>query len=116
MSRSLTRIPAIILGTVVLLALGLSVLALFLIHANDGAFAVAGYQIWGEKPFRVRAGFQDIQGVSPGTLVRIMGMDAGEVERLDPPSIPGEPVIVVLKLNAKQRQLIRAYSPKSPSN
>src|SRR6266849_3481294 len=49
-----------------------------------------------------------IPAIILGTVVLIMGMDAGEVERLDPPSIPGKPVIVVLKLNAKQRQLIRA--------
>ncbi len=108
MSHSLTRVQALVLAVVVLSGLGLSVFALFLIHANDGALSIAGYQIWGEKPLHVRAGFRDVQGVSPGTPVRVMGMDAGEVERVDPPSNPGEPVILVLKLNAKQRQLVRA--------
>ena len=31
------------------------------------------------KPLHVRAGFHDIQGVGPGTTVRIKGMDAGKV-------------------------------------
>jgi phospholipid/cholesterol/gamma-HCH transport system substrate-binding protein len=108
MSHSLTRIQAFLLGIVVLLGLGLAIFALFLIQGTDGAWAIAGYQLWGEKPFHVRAGFHDVQGVSAGVPVRIQGMDAGEVERVDAPKNPGEPVIMVLKLNAKQRQLIRS--------
>src|SRR5437660_822731 len=108
MSHSLTRVQALLLGLVVLLGLGLVVFALFLIRVTDGEFAVAGYPIWGEKSFHVRAGFQDAQGVSPGTPVRIKGMDAGEVERVEPPSNPGDPVILVLRLSGKQRPLIRA--------
>jgi phospholipid/cholesterol/gamma-HCH transport system substrate-binding protein len=106
-SHTLSRIQAFLLGVVVLLGLGLSVLALFLIHAADGSLAVAGYQIWGEKSFHVRAGFQDAQGVLPGTVVRIKGMDAGEVQRVDPPANPGDSVILVLKLDGKQRRLVR---------
>src|ERR1700737_886088 len=107
MSPSLTRVQALLLGTIVLLSLGLAVAALFLISAADGALTIAGWQVWGEKPFHVRAGFQEIQGVGPGTTVRIKGMDAGKVLRIESPAAPGEPVIVVLELHGSQRKLVR---------
>jgi phospholipid/cholesterol/gamma-HCH transport system substrate-binding protein len=108
MSHSLTRVQAILLGTIMLLGLVLAVTALFLIGGTDGSFTIAGWHIWGEKPFHVRAGFQDIQGIGPGTPVRIKGMDKGKVVRIDSPSAPGEPVILVLELRGSERNLVRS--------
>lgn len=108
MSHSLTRVQAILLGVVVLLGLGLTVTALFLIGGADGTFTIAGRHVWGEKPFHVRAGFQDIQGISAGTPVRIKGMDKGKVVRIDSPIAPGEPVILVLELRGSERNLVRS--------
>src|SRR5437660_11652677 len=98
MSHALSLLQPLTLGTLVLLALGLAVTALFLISASDGSLTIAGWQVWGEKPLHVRAGFHDIQGVGPGTTVRIKGMDAGKVVRIDPPANPADPVILVLEV------------------
>src|SRR5262245_8689152 len=104
MINSLSRGQALLLGTVVFAGLALGAIGLFLISTGSGgSLAIGGYQIWGEKPFHVRAGFHDIQGVEPGARVRIKGMDAGEVAHVQSPTNPSEPVILVLKLDGRQR-------------
>lgn len=96
MSRSLSRTQAVILGAVVVVGLGLGVL---------GLFAVGGRQWLGEA-FHVTAGFNDIGGVEVGTRVRIQGIDAGEVVAIVPPSAPGEPVRLKLRLAGRLRHLV----------
>jgi phospholipid/cholesterol/gamma-HCH transport system substrate-binding protein len=109
MTDSLSRSQALFLGTVVIVGLALATIGLFLISTGSGgSLAIGGYQIWGEKPFHVRAGFHDIQGVEPGARVRIKGMDAGEVARIEPPATPDESVILVLKLDGRKRSLVHA--------
>ena len=109
MINSLSRSQALLLGTVVFAGLALGAIGLFLISiGSGGSLAIGGYQIWGEKPFHVRAGFHDILGVEPGARVRIKGMDAGEVAHVQSPTNPNDPVILVLKLDGRQRNLVRA--------
>ena len=99
MSRSLTRIQAVVLGCVVLLGLGL---------LTAGVFAVGDRQwLWGEK-FRVQAGFLQVRGVEIGTPVRVQGIEAGKVEAVTPPVQPGDNVMLTLQLDSKLRSLIRA--------
>jgi phospholipid/cholesterol/gamma-HCH transport system substrate-binding protein len=99
MSRSLTRFQAIVLGVVVLLGLGL---------AGTGVFAVGSRQWLWSDTFHVRAAFPQIRGVEIGTRVRVQGIDAGEVEAVEPPDKPGGNVLLRLRLNGSLRRLLRA--------
>src|SRR5579884_3206487 len=79
-SRSLSPLQSLVLGLVVLAGLGLGA---------AGLFAVGG-RYWPWNPtFHLRAGFARIHGVEAGTRVRVQGMDAGEVEAVQPPERPG---------------------------
>lgn len=99
MSRHLSRLQAVVLGSAVLAGLGLGWYALFVIDQRRGLDSNA---------FTVHAGLADIGGVEPGTRVRIQGMDAGEVEAILPPQTPGEPVELRLRLSGKFRHLVGA--------
>lgn len=98
MSYSLSRVQAILLGTVVLAALGLG--AMFLFQIGD-----AGR--YGADALEVAVGFDDIGGVEAGTVVRIQGIVAGEVAAIEPPDQPSEPVVLRLRLKTKYRHLVR---------
>jgi phospholipid/cholesterol/gamma-HCH transport system substrate-binding protein len=98
-SRSLSRIQAWVLGSIVVLAIGLAALALFTLHERYGL---------GRDSFRVVAGFPDIGGVEIGTRVRVQGIDAGEVEDILPPAAAGEPVRLKLRVAGKYRHLVGA--------
>lgn len=99
MSRSLSRVQALVLGSIVVLALGLAALALFTLNERYGL---------GRDSFRVTAGFPDIGGVEIGTRVRVQGIDAGEVEDILPPAAPSEPVRLKLRVAGKYRHLVGA--------
>jgi phospholipid/cholesterol/gamma-HCH transport system substrate-binding protein len=100
-SRSLTRLQALLLGTVVLVGAGLAVL---------GLFAVGSRGWFGKDALEVRVGFREIRGVEVGTRVRIQGIDAGEVFRISPPEDPDGPVMLSLRLKGEFRRLVRADS------
>lgn len=98
MSRSLTRLQALVLGAVVLAGLALAAL---------GVFAVGGRQgLWADT-FHVTVGFPQLRGVEVGTPVRVQGIEAGEVVRIDAPATPGGDVVVRLRLRANLRHLVR---------
>jgi phospholipid/cholesterol/gamma-HCH transport system substrate-binding protein len=61
-----------------------------------------------QDTFRVRAEFATIGGLEPGGKVRVQGIDAGVAEAIIPPTAPGRPVTVVLRLDARLRPLVRA--------
>ncbi len=98
MSRSLSRWQALLLGLVVLLALGL---------AATGLFAVGSRGWFGSGALTVSSRFAEIRGVEVGTRVRIQGIDAGEVAALEPPQEPGGPVVLRLRLKSDFRHLVR---------
>jgi phospholipid/cholesterol/gamma-HCH transport system substrate-binding protein len=99
MARSLSRWQALILGGAVLVGLAV---------AAFGVFAIGNRQLlWGEV-FHLRAGFRQIQGVEPGTRVRILGKDAGEVEAVELPESPGGEVTLLLRLDGRFHALVRA--------
>src|SRR5262245_20673057 len=82
-TRTLSRKQSVILGALVLLAIGLGAVALFALHERYGL---------GRDAVRVTAAFADVGGVEIGTRVRIQGIDAGDVEDILPPAAPGAPV------------------------
>jgi phospholipid/cholesterol/gamma-HCH transport system substrate-binding protein len=98
-TRSLSRVQAAVLGLVVLLGLG---------GAAVGLFAVGGSWWPWNNTFHIRAGFPKVYGVEVGTRVRVQGMDAGEVEAVKPPELPGGDVVLVLRLRGEVRHLVRA--------
>src|SRR5438874_5011382 len=98
MSQSLTRLQALLLGVVFLLGMGL---------AGSGLYAVGSRQWLWSDTFHVRAGFPQIRGVEVGTRVRVQGIDAGEVDAVEPPGAPGGDVLLRLRLDGKLRSLIR---------
>jgi phospholipid/cholesterol/gamma-HCH transport system substrate-binding protein len=72
-----------------------------------GLYQVAGRR-WKVQPtFRVRAEFATISGLEAGHRVRLQGIDAGVVERVVPPSEPGRPVELVLRIDQRLRPLVR---------
>jgi phospholipid/cholesterol/gamma-HCH transport system substrate-binding protein len=100
-SRSLSRLQALVLGLVVLLGLGLGVLGLFTVGSRGWV---------GKDALRVRVGFREVRGVEVGTRVRLQGIDAGEVVELEAPARPGEPVLLHLRLKGEYRRLVRTDS------
>jgi phospholipid/cholesterol/gamma-HCH transport system substrate-binding protein len=99
MSRHLSRTQTLVLGLVVLSALCLGLFGLFAAGNRNGLDSSA---------FSVRARFDDIGGVEIGTRVRLQGIDAGEVEAIVPPSLPGEPVLLRLRIAGRLRHLVGA--------
>jgi len=66
---------------------------------------------WKVQPtFHVRAQFETISGVEVGHRVRFQGIDAGVVERIIPPGLPGQPVELVLRIDQRLRPLVRIDS------
>lgn len=97
MSRNLSRPQAIFLGIFVILALLLGGSALLVLNERSG---------WVSDSFRVHAGFPDIQGVEVGTRVRIQGIDAGEIEAIVLPDMPGNNVKLRLRIGGRYRHLV----------
>jgi phospholipid/cholesterol/gamma-HCH transport system substrate-binding protein len=90
-------------------SLFLAIAVLFALGASAvGLFAVGNRQWLWQDTFHIRVGFTQIRGVEPGTRVRVQGRDAGEVETVQLPDAPGNPVTVRLRLDGKLRSLIRA--------
>ena len=81
----------------------LAVLAL----AGFGLYRVAGRHWQVQPTFRVRAVFETIAGLEAGHRVRLQGIEAGIVERVVPPSEPGRPVELVLRIDERLRSLVR---------
>ncbi len=98
MSPMLTRFQALLLGAAVLAGLAL---------AGYGLFALGNGQWPWSKPYRLRAGFTTIPGVSAGTRVRVKGHDAGEVEQVQLPDDPAGKVVLTLRLDPRFRDLVR---------
>jgi phospholipid/cholesterol/gamma-HCH transport system substrate-binding protein len=82
----------------------LAVLAL----AGFGITQVARRQWRTQETFHVRADFPTIGGVGAGQRVRIQGVDAGVVESIVPPTVPGGPVRLVFRIDERLRPLVRS--------
>jgi phospholipid/cholesterol/gamma-HCH transport system substrate-binding protein len=76
--------------------------------AGFGLSRVARRHWTWQETFHARARFRQIGGLEIGAKARVQGIDAGVVEAIEPPTAPGEPVTVVLRLDRKLRGLVRA--------
>lgn len=101
MSHTLTRFQAIVLGAVVAMALGLSGVGLARIAGNSGYWA---------DTVELTAGFAEVHDVSPGTPVRIRGVNAGQVIAIEYPEsdAPGAAVTVRMRINQQFAERIYA--------
>jgi phospholipid/cholesterol/gamma-HCH transport system substrate-binding protein len=101
MTRSLSRLQALVLGLVVFAGTGL---------AGVGLFAVGSRGWYGKDTLHVRASFPEVRGVEEGTRVRVQGIEAGEVAGIIAPDGPGNPVLLRLRIKGDYRHLIRKSS------
>ena len=94
MSQSLSRWQAVLLGAVVVLAVGMTGVGLSQIAAKQG--------LWADT-VEVSVGFAEVHDVGPGTPVRVRGVEAGQVVAVEYPDHdgPGAAVTVRMKLDAK---------------
>ncbi len=78
MTRSLSRVQALLLGLVVLAGLALGIWALFQMGDRQ--------RLWADT-VELRAGFKSANGIDKGTPVRVRGVEAGQVVGIE---LPGE--------------------------
>jgi phospholipid/cholesterol/gamma-HCH transport system substrate-binding protein len=97
--------------------------------AAVGAFVVVGILLFGlglfligdrrmlfEDRVAVYAEFAKIAGLQPGAIVRVAGMDAGEVETIHVPASPSQRFRVKLRVRSDLHPLIRLDSVASIQN
>jgi phospholipid/cholesterol/gamma-HCH transport system substrate-binding protein len=97
MTRSLTRVQALLQGGVVAIALAVGVWALW---------AIPSQATW--DSFEATTNFTDVHGLRPGTRVHLQGVDVGEVTAVALPDVAGEPVRVRLRLVGSVRSRLGA--------
>jgi len=104
MSQSLSRAQALVLGLVVLLALGAT---------GYGLFAVAGKQgLWADTT-ELTVGFPEAHDITPGTVVRIRGVDAGQVVAVEYPDHDGAGAAVTVRMKVDAKFAGRLYADAS---
>ena len=73
-----------------------------------GATLIARRHWQVQKTFAARAEFATVGGLGAGDKVRVQGVEAGVVAAIEPPAVPGGPVVVVLRLDERLRSLVRS--------
>jgi phospholipid/cholesterol/gamma-HCH transport system substrate-binding protein len=100
-SQSLSRWQSVLLGLVVVAALGLG---------GYGVARIADKQGFWADTVEITAGFPEAHDVAPGTPVRVRGVDAGQVVAVEYPDHdgPGAEVTVRMRLQAKYASRVYA--------
>lgn len=101
MSQSLTRAQAAALGLVVLLAGGLSAIGLAAVAARQGV---------GAGTVELTVGVPDAGDLTPGTPVRVRGVEAGQVVAIDYPEDDGPGAAVTVRLRVPGRFAPRLFA------
>ncbi len=99
MTNPLTRSRSLLLGGITLAGLILATLGLFAIGQKQ--------QIW-QRHFTVVVQMPNAGGIDVGTRVRIQGIQAGQVEKVQLPQERGGPVLLHLSLEERFRGLLGA--------
>src|SRR5579859_8074337 len=76
--------------------------------AGFGGLQMARRHWQWQETFRARVDFDTIGGLERGGRVRVQGIDAGVVESIVPPAVPGKPVTLVLRIDARLKPLVRS--------
>jgi hypothetical protein len=103
-SQSLSRWQAVLLGVVVVVAVGLTGVGLTQVAARQG--------LWADT-VEVTVGFPEVPDVAPGTPVRIRGVEAGQVVAVDYPDHDGPDAAVTLRLRLDAKYANRLYGDAS---
>ncbi len=107
MSRSLSRGQAIVLGFVVLIALGGAAWSVWAIGTRQG--------LWNDT-FTVRVGFSNVHDIGEGTPVRLRGVEVGRVtaiEFADAPAAGEPPIWLWLSIDQKYFRYLHADAKAS---
>jgi phospholipid/cholesterol/gamma-HCH transport system substrate-binding protein len=89
--------------------LGLFIVATLLILAA-GVFIIGNNQLRFQPTYRVKADFQNVEGLSEGSDVRVGGIHKGTVKRIDLPRQPDGKVTVVMDLQTATRGIVKKDS------
>lgn len=92
------------LGVFILLGITLLIVAIFLVGQKESLFS---------STFKVRAFFNDIQGLKPGTSVRLSGIDVGSVSSIDIVDDTTGRVQVTMNLQTDVKRFIRTDTKAS---
>ncbi len=95
-------VGAFVIGGLVLFAVGL--------------FLIGNRRMLFERHFEIHTHFANISGLQNGALVRVAGMEAGEVTRIEVPGGPSERFRVRLRVREDLRPIIRTDSVASIQN
>ncbi|MBY0456640.1 MAG: MlaD family protein [Gemmataceae bacterium] len=101
MSQSLSRWQAVVLGIVVLLAVGFGGYIVARVADKQGAWA---------DTVEITAGFSEAHDITPGTPVRIRGVDAGQVVAVDYPDHDGPGAEVTVRMKVQAKYATRLYA------
>ncbi|MDY3562547.1 MlaD family protein [Gemmata sp. JC673] len=101
MSQSLSRRQAVALGLVVLVALTLGGYGIARIADKQGAWA---------DTVELTAGFPEAHDITPGTPVRLRGVDAGQVVAVEYPDHDGPGAEVTIRMKIQARYANRLYA------
>ena len=101
MSQSLSRAQAVVLGLVVVAALGLG---------GYGVARIADKQGFWADTVELTAGFPEAHDITPGTPVRIRGVDAGQVVAVEYPDHDGSGAEVIVRMRLQAKYASRIYS------
>ncbi len=104
MSQSLSRLQAVALGLVVVAALAFGSYGIARIADKQG--------LWADT-VEVTAGFPEAHDITPGTPVRIRGVDAGQVIAVEYPDHDGPNAEVTVRMRVQAKFANRMYSDAS---
>jgi ABC-type transporter Mla subunit MlaD len=103
-SHSLSRWQAVVLGLVVVAALGLG---------GYGVARIADKQgLWSDT-VELSAGFPEAHDITPGTPVRLRGVDIGQVIAVEYPDHDGPGAEVTLRMRVQAKYASRVYADAS---
>jgi len=100
------------MGESKLAAVGAFVIGGLLLFAV-GLFMIADRRLLLTDRFTLNTEFNRVTGLQVGTIVRVSGLDAGEVTQIQIPSTPSEGFVVSMRVREDVHQLIRTDSTAS---
>lgn len=101
MSHSLSRSQSVALGFVVILALALG---------GYGVARIADKQGFWAETTELTAGFAEVHDVTPGTPVRVRGVEAGQVLAVEYPDHDGPGAQVTVRMRVHTKYATRLYA------
>ncbi|QEE28903.1 MCE family protein [Terriglobus albidus] len=90
-----------VVGLFIIAGLTLFAIGIFLVGNRHEAFS---------RHLMIYSEFVDLDGLAKGSKVRVAGMDAGQVTRIDVPGSPDSRFLVQMRINEQLRGLVRSDS------